>query len=73
MLGTVHIGACFFLHFLLRKGKFQTLRMIPGFLLTSNWSGIVDQQQRGLTDVRVVPKPIGLHNYAAFLDEAASW
>jgi two-component system, chemotaxis family, response regulator Rcp1 len=50
-----------------------TLRMIPVFLLTSDRSGLVDQQQRGLTDIRVVPKPMGLPDYAALLNEVASW
>jgi chemotaxis family two-component system response regulator Rcp1 len=49
------------------------LRMIPVFLLTSDRNRIAYQQQAGLSDVRVVPKPMGLDDYVALLNEVASW
>lgn len=49
------------------------LRMIAVFLLTSDRGGIADHQQRGSPEIRVLPKPIGLPDYAALLTEVASW
>jgi CheY-like chemotaxis protein len=49
------------------------LRMIPVFLLTSDRNRIAYQQQEGLPDVRIVPKPMGLNDYVALLNEVAAW
>lgn len=49
------------------------LRMIAVFLLTSDRGSITDHQQRGVAEVRVVPKPMGLPDYVALLTEVASW
>jgi chemotaxis family two-component system response regulator Rcp1 len=49
------------------------LCMIPIFLLTSDRNRIAYQQEEGLPEVRVLPKPMGLHDYAALLHEVAAW
>jgi two-component system, chemotaxis family, response regulator Rcp1 len=48
------------------------LRMIPVFLLTSDRNRIT-YQQAGRSDFRVVPKPMGLDDYVALLNEVAAW
>jgi len=49
------------------------LRRILVFLLTSDRNRIAYHQQEGLPDVRVVPKPRGVDDYVALLNEVASW